>query len=82
MNWRIIDADPMRRFAAPITPEHRTDLIQSLASWEFKPHLLSEVELFHCACLLLEAVLSIHGLSELDVGSGEFLQIGWKQISH
>lgn len=63
------------RFAAPIEPEHRANLIRSLASWEFKPHLLSEVELFHCACLLFEAVLSIHGLKELDIGSGELMRI-------
>jgi hypothetical protein len=58
-------------FAAPISAEHREALIRSLASWEFKPHLLSDEDLFHCACLLFEAVLSIHGLSELGVGRGK-----------
>ncbi|GHJ84156.1 hypothetical protein NliqN6_0558 [Naganishia liquefaciens] len=66
-----IQMEDYEEFAAPIASEHRASLIQSLASWEFKPHLLSEVDLFQCACLLFEAVFSIRGLRELDVGSDQ-----------
>lgn len=41
-----------------------------MSTWSFKPYQLSEDELYHCSCLIFEAVLSIEGLFELAIDQG------------
>lgn len=45
----------------------RIRLVNAMSTWSFRPFNLSEDELFHCSCLIFEAVLSIEGLHELSI---------------
>lgn len=47
--------------------EKRAELIDKMNTWDFKPHNLSDPDIYHCACLLFEAALLIDGLQQLDI---------------
>nr|AAX73257.1 high-affinity phosphodiesterase [Cryptococcus neoformans var. grubii] len=49
----------------PLTPEKRSQLVDELATWNFKPHYLHEDDLYRMACLIFEGILNIEGLAEL-----------------
>ena len=73
----------LRRFSAPLEPEHRARLVEALSTWNFRPHALNEADLFRCACLLFEAVLRVQGLSELGIKQGERCSSSFRQqITH
>ena len=59
------------RLLAPISPQHRNELIRHLAGWDYKPYALSQEDLFRCNCLMFEATLSIEGIWELDIDCGQ-----------
>ncbi len=53
--------------SAPISQEHRSRLIASMSTWDFRPHKLQEADVFRCTCLIFEAVLRIDGLHQLGI---------------
>jgi hypothetical protein len=56
----------------PITQDERRRLIDELSTWGFKPHRLSERDLYLVACLVFEAILRIEGVAELELKPGMF----------
>lgn len=68
-----ITANQLVRFSDPLTPEKRSQLIDELATWNFKPHNLHEDDLYRIACLVFEGILNIEGLAELNLQQGMFL---------
>ena len=60
------------RLSAPLSPEYRTRLVDSLATWDFAPHDLDEGDLYRIACILFEGILNMEGLADLGVEKGEF----------
>lgn len=59
------------RLSAPMDPAHRKKLVESLATWDFKPHELDDGDLYRVATLLFEAVLGCEGVVELGIKPGE-----------
>lgn len=62
----------MYRVSAPLSPEHRRRLVESLATWNFKPHRLDNGDLYRVATLLFEGVLASEGIVELGIQRGKF----------
>lgn len=58
------------RLSTPISPEHRSHLIDALATWNFKPHRLDDSDLYRVACLIFEAILHTEGIIELGLDQG------------
>jgi hypothetical protein len=54
-----------------MSPSHRKRLVESLATWNFKPHELDDGDLFRVATLLFEAVIGSEGLAELGIEQGK-----------
>jgi len=57
----------VNRLSAPLSHETRTRLVDSLSTWNFKPHNLDEDDLFRVACILFEGILNTEGIAELDI---------------
>lgn len=57
--------------AAPLSREDRVHLVECLSTWDFKPHKLSQADLYHVACLIFEATLHIEGIVDLGIDYGE-----------
>lgn len=72
----------MHRLSAPLSPSHRSRLVDALSTWNFKPHELDEGDLFRLAVLLFEAVLNIEGVAELGIKSGELYSISSLIVWH
>ncbi|WVN85177.1 uncharacterized protein L203_100322 [Cryptococcus depauperatus CBS 7841] len=62
-----VHMEEYEELSAPLTQEHRSILVDALATWNFKPHDLPEGDLFRVACLVFETVLSIDGLTHLGL---------------
>jgi hypothetical protein len=45
--------------------------VESLATWNFKPHELDDGDLFRVATLLFEAVIGSEGIAELGIEQGK-----------
>lgn len=58
------------RFSTPISQKDRARLVDAVATWNFKPHNLSDIDLFRVACLLFEGLLHSEGLAELQLELG------------
>lgn len=61
------DQSNLCRLSAELSHDKRAELIGMLNTWNFRPHKLSDPDVFRCACLLFEAVLLIDGLQQLDI---------------
>lgn len=61
----------MIRLATPISREERERLVRAISTWDFRPHLLHQGDLYRVACLIFEAVLHTEGIAELCIGRGE-----------
>ena len=48
-----------------LPPETSTRLIQSLDSWNFEPHKLSDEEVLSCTMILFEALFRIEGMKSV-----------------
>lgn len=68
--WQPTSANQLFRFSNPLTPEKRLQLVDELATWNFKPHYLNEDDLYRMACLIFEGILNIEGLAELGLQQG------------
>lgn len=53
--------------AWPISPpsqSSRSHLINTIGTWAFDPHSLSEAEIFTCVCLIFEVLFTVDGMTE------------------
>ena len=50
-----------------MSPSQRAKLVDSLASWNFKPHQLEEGDLYRAACVMFEGILCTKGIADLDL---------------
>lgn len=52
--------------------------MDALATWDFKPHRLSEGDLYRVACLIFEGIMHTEGIVELGLEQGEtYLSVAW-----
>ncbi|ORX39638.1 hypothetical protein BD324DRAFT_614437 [Kockovaella imperatae] len=59
--------DDYARLSEPLSPDRRRALVDAVASWNFKPHGLSDGDLYRVACLLFEVVVHSEALVGLDL---------------
>ncbi|OXG38621.1 high-affinity phosphodiesterase [Cryptococcus neoformans Bt15] len=62
-----VQMEEFEKFSNPLTPEKRSQLVDELATWNFKPHYLHEDDLYRMACSIFEGILNIEGLAELGL---------------
>ena len=67
----IIDCQADGSMSRTMSLDDRSRLIEELSTWGFKPHRLSQKDLYWIACLIFEAVLRTEGLAELQLEPGE-----------
>lgn len=67
----IIDCQADGSMSRTMSFDDRSRLIEELSTWGFKPHRLSQKDLYWIACLIFEAVLRTEGLAELQLEPGE-----------
>lgn len=56
--------DPTHLQHSPLSKANRSHLINTIGTWAFDPHSLSEDEVFACVCLIFELVFTIDGMTE------------------
>lgn len=71
LSWIQIQMEDYESVAAPISRDERVRLVSALTTWDFRPHLLSQTDLYRIACLVFEVALHIEGISELGISQGK-----------
>lgn len=71
LSWIQIQMEDYEAMAAPISRDDRVRLVTALNTWDFRPHLLSQADLYRVACLVFEAALHVEGIADLGITQGE-----------
>ena len=67
--------------SGPMSQSDRHRLIDELSTWGFKPHRLSDKDLYLIASLIFEAVSRIEGVAELKLKPGMYRCLHWSMRS-